>query len=159
MIHINRATRELLNDTNFLVDEAAHLTYVFPENTEFMVEFTAGVAVNTFGEWAEIEDNDSVGGPDTLSSKALTKGLHVAGVQIEDVSEKDKSYLIEISYGDSKVVMSRHRFKSGTNVNPTIQQQRIRNVQIPAGEVIYYRMACEVANATCEVVLRYHLHK
>ena len=137
-----------------LAHEGFHLTALFPVSTASVCALTAGGAVNTFGAWAEIADDQGV--PDTLSSKAASIGPHISPVMVEDVSAVDKDYLLEIGYGASNTLISRHRFRSGTVINPTIQQVRVRNVAVPAGEAIRCRMMRETAGATRKVNVRRH---
>jgi len=139
-----------------LIEEFEHDSSVYPEDTDEVVIFAAGGTVNTFGAWAEI---DVDGNGDTFSSKVATTAQHLSGILIEDLSAKDKCYLLEIAYGADKTNVLRHRFISGTAPKlPAIQFVRIRAAQIPAGETVYYRMKCETASATCEISLRYHSH-
>jgi len=135
--------------------ESHHETFIFPEDTDETVTFTASNVANTFGAWAEIVDNNAV----TLSSKFASNEGHISAVMVEDVSVKEKTFLIEIAYGASKIIISRHRFVSGeTTKLPPIQQIRVRSLDIPAGETVYYRMKCDQADATCELSFRYHYH-
>ena len=139
-----------------LIREAQHDSSIYPENTGQVVTLTAGGVANTFGSWAEI---DVDGNGDTFSSKVASIGQHISGILVEDLSIKDKRYLLEIAYGDAKTVVLRHRFVSGeVKKLAAIQFVRIRAAQIPAGETVYYRMKCEEAGATCEISLRYHTH-
>ena len=143
---------------NELQLEQSHTTQIFPESTELAVLFTAGGATNAWSTWAEIED-DTPGTPVKFTSKAATGALHICALQVEDLSNKDKRYMLEIAYGGSKTVVARHRFLSGeTKKLAAITFARIRAERIPAGEEIYYRMKCETAGATCEISLRHHPH-
>lgn len=132
--------------------EAEHASFIFPAMTVKTVSFTSGEA-NDFGAWAEITDSDAV----TFSSLA-TSDLHISGVLIESTDTDDKMYLLEISYGASKIVVHRQRFGSGTKFISPAQMVRVRTRHIPAGETIYYRLACEDAGATVTASIRYHLH-
>ena len=144
-------------DVDELILEMQHDSVLFPENTNRKVEFTAGNPANTWSAWAEIEDDTPVT-PDTLSSKFTTQA-HLSGLLVEDLSNKDKRYQLEVAYGDAKTRILTHRFLSGeVKKLPAIQFMRIRAAQMPAGETIYYRMKCETAGATCEVSFRYHYH-
>ena len=148
------AVIDALLDT--LIEESEHDSSIYPSDTDEVVTFTAGGVANTFGAWAEI---DVDGDGDTFSSKVATVGQHISGILIEDLSDKDKHYLLEIAYGDDKTIVLRHRFVSGeVKKLAAIQYMRIRAAQIPAGETVYYRMKCETASATCEISLRYHSH-
>jgi len=143
---------EIVNDLHI---EFSHMTAIFPENTDETVTFTAGNVNNTFGDWAEIVDNNAV----TLSSKGVSKDLHISSVCVEDASARDKRYLLEIAYGDSKTVIARMRYIGGNLKIGTVGQTRSRPLALVAGETIYYRMKCEVADEILEVHIRYHLHQ
>ena len=132
--------------------ELEHRSFLFPEGTNETVTFVAGL-INTFGTWAEIMDNNSV----TLTSKALSN-LHISSFQAKSTTDKDKTYIYEIAYGASKVVVATGEILSGTNQISTTQQERMRNLAILAGETIYYRMKCEVASAELTCSFRYHFH-
>lgn len=143
-------------DIAVLILEAQHESSIYPEDTDEVVTFTAGGAINTFGAWAEI---DVDGNGDTFSSKLATENGHISGILIEDLDTVDKRYLLEIAYGDDKTNVLRHRFLSGeVKKLAAVQFMRIRAEDIPAGETVYYRMKCETAGATCEISLRYHTH-
>jgi len=134
-------------------EEIHHLTKIFPEGTDETLTFTAGGVANVFGDWAEIVDNV----PNTFSSK-ITKPTHITAFMIEDASVKDKTYFLEVAYGDAKTLVSPYRFISGDVKLPIIQQIRLRSRDIPVGETVYYRMKCETAGATCTLHLRYYHH-
>ena len=136
-----------------LYTEAFHQSYLFPEDTDETITFTAGGA-NTFGAWAEIVDNTPV----TFSSKFATEAGHISSIKLIDASINDKVYIIELSYGADKNIVALYGFVSGTVLLPPTQQVRIRSSVIPAGETVYYRMKCETGAATCRVLLRYHHH-
>lgn len=151
------ATRELYLDDLYL--EIHHLTYIFPEDSDETITFTAGGTDNAFGDWAEIKDDQNV----TLSSKAATEDMYISSLIIEETSLKDVIYLVEIGYGDGTVggttVVGSHRFAApDTKFVDIIQQIRVRPLKIPAGETIYYRLKCETADATSKVSFRYHYH-
>jgi len=136
-----------------LLIEAVHLNYLFPEDSNETVTFTAGGADNTFGAWVEIIDNNAV----SLSSKC-TSEMHISSVIAEASSLRDKIYVLEISYGMAKIVIGRARMLSATNQIGHTVQERMRNLLIPKGEKIYYRLKCETAGATATVHFRYHYH-
>ena len=142
--------------TNILEElelEAIHASYLFPEDTDETVTFTAGGTINTFGAWAEVVDNNAV----TFSSKLASNEGHISASAIESANTNGKIYLIEIAYGAAKTIVAKHRFKSGVE-NDEFQLCRMRTLKIPAGETVYYRMKCETASATCEINLKYHFH-
>ena len=76
----------------------------------------------------------------------------------EASSLRDKIYVLEISYGMAKIVIGRARMLSATNQIAHTVQERMRNLFIPKGEKIYYRLKCETADATATVHFRYHYH-
>lgn len=147
----------LQTNVDSLILEIQHDSELFPENTDRKVELTAGTPANTWSAWAEIQDDDTP--PVTFSSKIICI-VHLSGLLIEDLSNKDKRYELQIAYGDAKVHITTHRFLTGEVVKKlaAIQFIRVRAAHIPTGEKVYYRMRCETAGATCEISLRYHCH-
>ncbi len=136
--------------------DSQHESAIFPEDTDEVVTFNAGGVANTFGIWAEVEVDDN---GTTFSSKLATEGGHISAILIEELSVKDKHYLLEIAYGDDKVNVLRHRFIAwDTKKLDAVNYMKIRAGAIPAGETVYYRLKCETALATCEISLRYHTH-
>lgn len=145
------ATMKTLIDDLYI--DLAHESFLFPEDSNETVTFTAGGTPNVFGAWAEIVDNNGV----TFSSKFASNISHLSSLDIEDASVSDKIYVCEISYGDSKTVVSHHRWVIGTG-KLTERKARFRPLQIPAGETVYYRMMCETGGATSLVHFKYHFH-
>lgn len=144
------AMKTIIDDLNI---DVAHESFLFPEDSNETVTFTAGGTPNTFGAWAEIVDNNSV----TLSSKLASNDGHLSSLDVEDASASGKVYVCEIAYGSSKTVVSRHRWIIGTG-KQTERKGRFRPLKIPAGELIYYRMMCETGGATSIVHFKYHFH-
>lgn len=146
-------------DIDNLLLEQAHETLIFPTASNRKVVFTAGTPANTWSAWAEIQDDDTP--PVTLSS-LITSNIHVSALSIEDLSHKDKMYMVEISHGNagSKAVCCRHRFRTGdvTHKLAAIAFARIRSHHVNNGETMYYRMMSEQAGGTCDVSIRWHLH-
>jgi len=141
---------------DFLYLDSQHESYIFPEDTDETVTFTAGGVANVFGSWAEIAV-DVIG--TTFSSKLADKNAHISGILIEDMSVKDKHYLLEIAYGDDEVNVLRHRFIAwDAKKLDAVNYMKIRAADIPAGETVYYRMKCETGGATGEISLRWHPH-
>ena len=127
-----------------------HTTELFPEDTDETVTVTAGGTNNMFGAWAELVDNNPV----TMSSKFASEEGHIASILIEEASVIDKRYLLELSYGAAKTIISRSRFMKATNKLHVSHQSRIRAPHIPTGETVYYRLKCETASASAEIQLR-----
>ncbi|MBA7655821.1 hypothetical protein ES703_63730 [subsurface metagenome] len=138
-------------------DALHHPTYIFPGDTSLECTFTAGLAADTWGEWAEIVDS----GETTLSSLFASKDGHITVIQEEEVSDEATRYMVEIAYGEgeAKVHVTAQRFAgSGKFQNPD-NHARLFVQRIPAGEPIYYRMKSNTAVAdTAKVHIRYHLH-
>jgi len=139
---------------DFLEEEAAHLSEIFPEDSNETVTFTAGGVADTFGAWAEIIDNNGV----TLSSKLADCEGHISSYMVEDANVKDKIYIFEIAYGDDKIIIDRSRILSGNVKLSTTQQVRSRGGDVPSGETVFYRMKCETAGKTVTLSMRYHCH-
>ena len=146
----------IVGNTDLLVLEAQHDSDLFPTESDEAITLTAGGVANTFGAWAEIAV-DVTG--ETFSSRFAAQVGHISGFLIEDLSHKDKRYVVEIAHGDAKSGITKHRFVAGqVKLLAAIQSVRVRAQDMPAGEVIYYRMMSEQAGATCEISFRYHYH-
>ena len=150
----------ILENTDELVLEMQHDSDLFPEGSDEVITCTAGGVANTFSDWVEIAV-DGVG--TTFSSVFDPRGGHISGLLIEDLSVKDKRYVLEVARtppgGTEKIKIITHRFLAG-NVKflAAVQSIRVRATQIPCDCTISYRMKCETAGATCEVSFRYHYH-
>ena len=140
-------------DLPALYEEGFHESFLFPEDSDETVTFTAGGANNTFGNWSEIVDDQAV----TLTSKA-TSELHISSLVAESASATDKVFIYEIGYGVSNTVVARGRILSGNVRISTTQQVHMRNLSIPAGETIKYRLKCETGGENITVAMRYHFH-
>jgi len=149
MIGNGSDAQRILNELDV---ELKHLSQYFPEDTDETIMLVAGGVANTFGAWVEIVDNNAV----AFSSKFATCIGHISAILIEDADTTDKRYLLEISWGAAKTIVCRDRVISGTTLQNTLQQGRRRALDIPAGEIVYYRMKCETISAELEVALRYH---
>lgn len=132
-----------------------HATYLFPGDTGLTCMFTAGEALNTWSAWAEIVDS----GANTLSSLFAAVRGHITVIQEEEVSDINTRYQLELAFGDAKTHITSQRFAgSGKFQNPD-NHARIFAFEIPAGEVVYYRMKSNTAVAdTALVHIRYHTH-
>ncbi len=145
---------QILEDTDELILEQAHVTRIFPEASDVTVTFTAHAVADTWSSWTRIQDS----GGEYLDAQTLSI-MHLSSILVEWASDLDKVYMIEIAYGDSTTVISRLRFISGErNFLPPLQQMRIRALGIPENQQLFYRMMCEVGGATCLVSFRYHYH-
>ena len=135
-----------------LCEFICHSTNIFPEDTDDYVTLTAGTPANTFGEWAEIQDDKA----NKFSAKFDENPGYITALILEEASVKDERYLLEISYCELHTLIARSRFmKVATKVDVS-HLMRIRSALIPAGEEIYYRLKCETALATAELQLRYY---
>jgi len=139
---------------NFLKVDAAHESFIFPEDSDETITMTAHASVDTFSTWAEIVDNNAV----TFSSKLALKDGHISSIMAESASVTDKVYIYEIAYGAAKTIIVRGRLMSGSVRISNTQQARIRGLEIPAGETVYYRIKCETGGASITASLRYHTH-
>jgi len=154
---LQTSVAELEADLDQLRLEMEHDSDIFPDSTARIIELTAGTPADTWSNWIEVEDDTPVT-PITFSSKVI-KETHMTGILIEDLSDSDKRYELEIAWGDDKTRFLKHRFLSGeVKKLAAIQFMRIRAESIPINEKVYYRMRCEEALATCEISLRYHYH-
>ena len=80
---------------------------------------------------------------------------------VDITSIAEKHYMVEVAYGDAKIIISRFFLMSDTNFLPASQSPRVRGRHIPAGETVYYRCMCEAADDPAETIgvhFRYFLH-
>ena len=140
-----------LDDLHAQFEHEAHL---FPEDTDETVTFTAGGSTNTFGSWAEIVDNSAV----KLSSKFNTEDMHIEGIVITSTNTADKRWILEFAWGAAKTPAGRMAFGSGTKKVHPEQAVHLVAEKLPLDELIYYRLKCETASATCTVSLTYYHH-
>lgn len=142
----------LVDDIN---DALAHVSYVFPSNTNLICTLTALATANTYGTWAEIVDSAATALSDAFSAAAG----HVTSFLIENVSQVNTIYMLQLSYGGARTLISEIRFAGGTKFQSPDNHARFWVPIIPSGETIYYKMKTASAVAdTCDVHLRYHLH-
>ena len=136
-------------------DAIDHVTSIFPANTNLTCTFTAAATANAWSSWIEIADSSS----NKLTTLFATYPGHLTCAMVETVSEVDTIYMVEISYGSSKIVVARVRFAGGTKFQAPNVHNRFWAPEIPVGETVYYRMKTATAVAdTCTVHFRYHLH-
>lgn len=135
-----------------LCEFTCHSTGLFPEDTDDYVTLTAGTPANTFGEWAEIQDDKA----NKFSALFDEAPGYITALILEEASVKDERYLLEVAYCAEHIMIARSRFmKVATKVDVS-HLMRIRSARIPTGEEIYYRLKCETALATAELQLRYY---
>ena len=152
---LSRLTATRAEYIDNVYDALHHPTYVFPDDTDLIATFTAGLAVDTWGDWAEVEDSEAV----TLSSMFAANPGHITVIEEEELSNINTVYMVELAYGDAKVHITGQRFAgSGKFQNPS-NLARIYAAEIPAGQTVYYRMKSNTAVAdTAKVHIRYHTH-
>jgi len=124
-----------------------NIAFLYPEDTNVFIPLMAGGAPNTFGAWAEIVASDAT----TLSSKFTSKTGYLSELLVKNASATNKMYVIEIAYGDDKVVVSRMMWYSDWTYI-----LNVRSARIPMGEVVYYRLKSETALATVRATFRYY---
>lgn len=123
--------QSVLTDLETLIREMQHETYIFPEDTDETVTFTAAAGAHDWSTWTEIVDNNAV----TFSSKLTTLLGHISGVTIETADTNSARYLVEISYGDAHVLVSSTRiYTGGPPLQDMKQETKVRAQVIPAGE-------------------------
>ena len=134
----------------------AHDAQIFPSLPSLDCVMTAGVGADTFGAWAEIEDN-TVGTTLKLSAAFASHDGHISAMGAEYLSENSEIYMVKLAYGDAKTEICNFRIKAGTNYLPITQAPRIQGAHVPAGETVYYQMAAETGESTANVAFRYYL--
>jgi len=143
----------LQEDMDDLYGAYAHTTYLFPEDTDETMTFTAGALADAWtAAYTEIVDNNGI----TFSSKLAALSGHITVIVIETVSVNGQVYEIELTYGAAHTLISLLRLYSGAVPK---QDTRIHSIIIPAGETVYYRAKCSQAGGqSCTGHLRYHFH-
>ncbi len=127
--------------------EFIHDTLIFPETTGETCTIVSGLVNNTWSDWVEITDGI------TFSSKILYP-THISQLKIEDASDANEIYMVEISYGDAKTVVARRRFAPSRELGIVGVEQN--SLIIPAGEKVYGRAMCSNGGNSVNIVLRYH---
>jgi len=124
-----------------------NVVFLYPNTSTATCTLTAGVGVDTFGAWAEINASDGY----TLSSYLALDGGYLEEVTTYNYSAANKKYIIEIAYGGSYTVVARIKIRADLSYPMNIMSK-----PIPAGQTIYYRMQSETSGATLKVDLRYY---
>ena len=136
-------------------DATNHISVIFPDDTNKTCTLIAGQVANTWSSWTEIVDNNAT----TLSSKFAVADGHITEIGIESLSDVDTVYMIEISYGASKTLITSGRFAGSTKFDSPSDHLRFWAPKCPAGETIYCRMKTGTAIAdTALIHFRYHTH-
>jgi hypothetical protein len=111
------------------------------------------VITNIFGPWGEIVDDLGV----KLSVVNSSAPIILDEINAADYSGTVARYITEVAYGASKIVVARHRFVSADwSAYPMSFFMPLKSVQVPKGELIYYRTMCEEALATVDKNFRYY---
>lgn len=139
-----------IEDVRHAVD---HTTSIFPSDTNLTCTFTAHANANTWSTWAEIQDSDAT----KLSAAFTVQHGHITSIGIETLSEADTIYMMEVSWGAAKNLITTGRFAGATKFQDPTENLRLWAPPFPAGELIYYRMKTGSAVAdTVTVHFRYH---
>ena len=129
-----------------------HETQTFPEATDLTVTIAGHAMAHTWSAWAEIADS----GATTFSSR-ISNHTHISAIGIEETSAAGNLWMIEISYGDSYIVVARVRFETlKVGQLETTPIMRIRSAHIPEGQTVYARCMCSAAGEDCQIHLRYY---
>ena len=136
-------------------DATQHETSIFPTDTNLTCTFTAHATAHTWSAWAEIQDS----GATKLSASFATIPGHLTSMLVETISDNAAIYMIEITWGAAKNAITVMRFAGAGKFQAAHIQDRFWTHDLPAGQLIYYRMKTETAVAdTCTVHFRYHPH-
>jgi len=136
-------------------DAVHHVSAIYPADTNLTVTLTAHANANTWSAWAELTDS----GATTFSSLLAAQKCHITAFYVEELSDIDTIYMMEIAYGAAKVQIAAGRFAGATKFQVPPGNFRFWAPDIPAGETVYYRLKSASAVAdTAQIHLRYHLH-
>lgn len=140
--------------THHIHHALSHISDVFPADTDRTCTFTAAAGANTWSGYVEIVDNLA----NTLSAIFAAEHGHITALTVENVSEVNTIYRVEISWGDAHNIVLDLRFAGGTKFQAPDMVQRFWAPDFPAGQTIYYRMKTATGVAdTCTVHLRHHI--
>ncbi len=142
-------------ETHEVLHATAHKSDIFPGNTNLTCTFTAAAGANTWSAYIEIVDSAATSLSD---SYALLPG-HITEIDIEELSDENTIYMIEISAGATHEVLTNIRFAGGTKFQNPSAVQRLHMLEIASGETLYYRMKTASGVADTAIVnFRYHTH-
>jgi len=136
-----------------IVDATQHVTSIFPSDTNLTCTFTAHATANTWSAWTEVADS----GATKLSDSCAARPMHTTSMVVETISDNAAVYMLEVSWGAAKTLITTMRFAGAGKFQAAHIQDRFWTSKFPAGQLIYYRMKTETAVAdTCTVHFRYH---
>jgi len=128
-------------------------TFLFPEATNITCTLAAGGGNNTWGAWVQIQDSNAL----LFSTRFAARAGFLSECALSNFSVDLSRYMFEIGWGAVPTVVARGMCISATAATgPLPYFVDLRSGQIPAGELIYYRMMCETGGATCLVGFRYY---
>lgn len=139
MIGQGNSNNEILQD---LLKEEQHESFLYPDTTAEVLTLTAGAVINTFGDWAQL-------------IPAISEAVYISSINVETASVIDKAYMVELSYGADKTIITRFRTRVSLANIGFIKVASVRADVVPKGEIIYYRMMCETGLATLTGHARY----
>ena len=149
-----RSINRILEDLTSILLAEHHQTHLFPDDTNLTCLLTAGEAANTWSGWTEIVDSAET----KLTSKFASAAGYLTSMVVEELSEIDTIYMLQIAYGEDKIEITCLRTAGKTKFQNPAHQERFRAVQIPAGEKVYYRLKTGTAVADTTLVhFRYFL--
>ena len=136
------------------INEATqHVTSIFPSDTNLTCTFTAHANADTWSAWTEVQDSAAT----KLSDSCGVDPMHITAMGIENLSEADAVYMIEIAWGVDKTLITSGRFAGATKFQTPTEHLRFWAPDVPIGELIYYRMKTDTAVAdTTTIHFRYH---
>lgn len=141
---------EIAADVTTILRYNQNIMKIFPEDTNETVTLVTPAGANTWGAWAEVDDNNGV----TFSSKLDAVSQFLSTIVVETVSVNNQRFMFEFAYGDDKIVVTRLRVYSGAVPK---QETSVKALVIPFGETVYYRGKCSLAGPqNCTVHFRYH---
>jgi hypothetical protein len=131
--------------------------------TDLVLDGVTGATIGTpvivtdiFSTWAEIVDSNGI----KLSAASTAKPMFLDEIAVANYSAVAHYYIIEVAWGVAKTVVARDKVIAASwAAYPMPFFLSLRSAQIPAAELIYYRMMCEEVSplpATLEANFRYY---
>jgi len=141
----------LVEHSHHVATENVHETHIWPSQPNVNAVLTAGAVANNWSVWQRLRDS---GGSAFHHSD---HNVHISALELESASAGTDIYFIELAYGADMTTITRLRFSSASiGQLPPLHLLRIRSVDVPTGERLYYRCKCSTGGSTVNIALRWH---
>jgi len=144
---------EILNLTRRTQAYVANKMSIWPASTLLVCQFVSGALADAWGVWAQVTDT----GANLLSTDFVTRAGFLDQACASNYTIDTNIYEFEIGWGAVPTVVARARFESATAATgPLPYFIDLRSEQIPAGQLIYYRMRDATGAGQINICFRYY---